>query len=165
MFLKTSQSQFPKTITKVKVHTGLQSQFSFWPCTTWLEAVYFLHISLSNRLFSPGMRRNSANILWTCGEKQRGQWRIKLHSSCTQYSSKRSMFLDPSKYLVPLSAHEKHTQHVKHLHFVHDLMNDFHGLGQSVSERAGGQGALIWWLWMETKVRSQSQSNIIQFLK
>lgn len=51
------------------------------------------------------------------------------------------------KYLVPLSAHKKDTQHIEHLHLIHDLMDDLHGLGQSVSQRAGGQGALIGWLW------------------
>lgn len=54
------------------VRTGLQSQFSFCPCTTWFEAVNFLQISLSNRLLSPGMRRNSASILWTCRETMGG---------------------------------------------------------------------------------------------
>lgn len=60
--------QLQKTIRVVESdgRTGLQSQFSFCPCTTWLEAVNFLQISLSNRLLSPGMRRNSASILWTC---------------------------------------------------------------------------------------------------
>lgn len=59
--------------TELKFHTGLQSQFSFWPCTTWFETVYFLQMSLSNRLLSPGMRRNSASILWTWEELQGGK--------------------------------------------------------------------------------------------
>lgn len=61
-----AQSHVYKNTVGLKIHTGLQSQFSFWPCTTWFEAVYFLQISLSNRLLSPGMRRNSASILCTC---------------------------------------------------------------------------------------------------
>lgn len=56
--------------TESELHTGLQSQFSFWPCTTWLEVVYFLQMSLSNRLLRPGMSRNSANILWTCSKSK-----------------------------------------------------------------------------------------------
>lgn len=45
--------------------TGLQSQFSFCPWTTWFEVVYFLQMSLSKRLLSPGIKQNSANILCT----------------------------------------------------------------------------------------------------
>lgn len=72
--LKTDLSKYPgsicKSSTESEVHTGLQSQFSFWPCTTWLEVVYFLQMSLSNRLLRPGMSLNSANILWTCSNSK-----------------------------------------------------------------------------------------------
>ncbi len=53
----------------------------------------------------------------------------------------------PSHYLISLSAHKQHTQHIENLHFVHDLVYDLHRLGQPVSEWTRGQGALIRWLW------------------
>lgn len=59
--------------------TGLQSQFWFCLCKTWLEGCR-LQISLSNKLFRPGINRNSASILWTCVRE-----RVCVTSPCTGY--------------------------------------------------------------------------------
>lgn len=61
------------------------------------------------------------------------------------------------KYLVPLSAHKKDTEHIQHFHFIHDLMDDLHRLGQSMSQRACGQGTLIWGLWERKKKKKISK--------
>lgn len=43
-----------------------------------------------------------------------------------------------SEYLVPLAAHQKDTQHIENFQFIHDLMDNLHGLGQPVSKGTGG---------------------------
>lgn len=135
--------------------TGLQSQFWFCLCKTWLDGC-LLQISLSNKLFRPGINRNSASILWTC------VWEREL---CLQLLLKRynyvvyhNFFMHTLEleqlftlillfYLISLSAHEQHTQHVENLYFVHDLMHYLHGLRQRVPKRTRWKWAFIRWLW------------------
>lgn len=134
-----------------EVHTGLQSQFSFWLCTTWLDAVYFLQMSLSNRLLSPGMRRKSASILWTY-ENDEEEW----DEARPRRGAGHVWLRTAEWYLVPLSAHQEDAEHVQNLHLVHDLVDGLHGLGQPVSQRAGGQRTLVWWLWRGKQVEIQT---------
>lgn len=61
----------------------------------------------------------------------------KMHKSlCLQPERGRGQAV--SQYLVSLPAHQKDTQHIENFHFIHDLMDDLHRLGQSMSERTGG---------------------------
>lgn len=44
-------------------------------------------------------------------------------------------------------------------------MNDLHGLGQSMSQGAGGQGTLVWWLWKQVGKKNQSKSKFREFMQ
>lgn len=70
------------------------------------------------------------------GKTLQSQLLIEAISCCKLKSSYLS-------YLVPLAAYEEHTEHIENLHLVHDLMDDLHGLGQTVPQRAGGHRTLI----------------------
>lgn len=50
-------------------------------------------------------------------------------------------------HLIPLPAHEQHTENIQHLQLVHDLVHDLHGLGQLCPCWGVGQSTLIWRLW------------------
>lgn len=128
--------------------TGLQSQFWFCLCKTWLDGC-LLQISLSNKLLRPGINRNSASILWTYVRDRKWVKFSNITIIISLYWKFGGISIKPEQmfYLISLSAHEQHTQHVENLHLVHDLMHYLHGLRQRVSKRTWRKWAFIRWLW------------------
>lgn len=65
------------------------------------------------------------------------------------------------EYLIPLTAHQKNTEHIQYFYFIHNLMDNLHGLGQSMSQRAGSQRTLIWRLcrWGEKKTTEKNKKT------
>lgn len=78
-------------------------------------------------------------------------WHFCAHDLTSEHSGLKRhqvwVWASTGAHLVPLPAHEQHTENIEHLQLVHDLVHDLHGLGQLCPCGGVGQSTLIWRLW------------------